>query len=162
MTTSPKMSARSLARNERAELGAARAREAIFDAVFELWAKRNDDGLKQTDIASALGKHPSWVCRSLAGPGNWTLETFGSLAEALDAQIDVKLVPREMLRPGNYDFYSDKIDGVPQTLCPVTSVRPDYLAVSTNVGPNAVLTVGTRAPQAIGGIQKTAKALADA
>jgi hypothetical protein len=71
----------------RADYGFARARDVAFDAVQSLWRKRKAEGMKQTDIAKALGHHPAWVNRNLRGPGNWTLRTFGELVEAMNGEI---------------------------------------------------------------------------
>jgi hypothetical protein len=73
----------------RADYGFARARDVAFDAVQSLWRKRKAEGMKQTDIAKALGHHPAWVNRKLRGPGNWTLRTFGELVEAMNGEIEI-------------------------------------------------------------------------
>ena len=125
----------------RCELGVARVRDAVFDAVYELWLRRESEGLKKKDIANLLGKHPSWVSRSLAGPGNWTLETFGALVEALDSQAEIILTPREDLIPDNYSIYADLIDGVAHTYCPIT----DFKVNSNGSGGNFTVTIGKNA-----------------
>lgn len=158
MTTSPKTSEK-LVPNELVETGAARARDIIFDAVHDLWQIRSEQGVKQTELAAALGKNPSWVCRSLAGPGNWTLETFGALAEALNGHIDVRLIPREHLRQSNYDFYADRIDGIGHTFCPVSATP--FRSISEVFGSTATLTVGDADTQTSGDSQSIAGTACD-
>ena len=71
----------------RREYGFARARDVAFDAVQMLWRRRRAEGMKQTDIANALGHDPAWVNRNLRGPGNWTLKTIGELVEIGRAHV---------------------------------------------------------------------------
>lgn len=40
-------------------------------------------GVSQADLARRLGKNPAQICRSLAGPGNWTLDTLSDLLFAI-------------------------------------------------------------------------------
>ena len=70
--------------SDRGDYGFARARDIAFDAVLALWRKRKAAGVKQSDIAAALGRDPAWVSKQLKGPGNWTLRTIGELVEAMD------------------------------------------------------------------------------
>jgi hypothetical protein len=86
----PSQSAKSK-RRDRADYGFARARDLAFDAVQSLWHKRHSDGMKQIEIAKALDRSPAWVNRSLRGPGNWTLRTFGELVEALGGEIELSV-----------------------------------------------------------------------
>jgi transcriptional regulator with XRE-family HTH domain len=109
---------------ERRKLGCARAQHAIFDAVYALWEEREAEGLTQQELADFLDRNPSWVSRTLSGPGNWTLRTFGELVEALGGYIDVTVRAREKLQPGNYDIYSELLDDAKQTFCPLTDYRP--------------------------------------
>src|SRR5947209_3442647 len=76
---------------DRADYGFARARDLAFDAVQSLWRRRRSEGIKQIDIAKALDREPAWVNRSLRGPGNWTLRTFGELVEALNGEVDISV-----------------------------------------------------------------------
>jgi DNA-binding phage protein len=91
-----------------ADYGFARARDLAFDAAHSLWRVRRSNGMKQVDIAKALGRSPSWVNRSLRGPGNWTLRTFGELVEALGGEIEIHVHPLEapLPIPVNYHAYA--------------------------------------------------------
>ncbi len=93
---------------DRADYGFARARDLAFDAVQSLWHRRRSQGMKQIDIARALDREPAWVNRSLRGPGNWTLRTFGELVEALDGEIDISVHALEDPLPmaPNYHAYA--------------------------------------------------------
>lgn len=90
-----------------AGFGFARARDKAFAAVRRLWKLRQQQGMTQTDIAQRLGKDPAWVCRKLSGPSNWTLRTFGDLADALDGDVEIRIID---LKSGhstsNFDAYS--------------------------------------------------------
>ena len=92
----------------RRDYGFARVRDLAFDAVRELWAKRQGAGMKQTELAARLGRDTAWVSKKLKGPGNWTLRTFGELVEALDGDAEIIVVGLETplrLRP-NFDAYA--------------------------------------------------------
>jgi hypothetical protein len=80
---------------ERRDYGAAKARDAAFDAVHELWRRRQDEGWKQARICEALERNPAWVSRTLRGPNNWTLKTVGQLVEALDGEISITVAALE-------------------------------------------------------------------
>lgn len=113
---------------ERRNLGCARAQHAVFDAVMELWEVRQQQGLTQAEIAEFLGRDPGWVSRTLSGPGNWTLKTLGEFIEALNGLIEIKLLRREALHPGNFNIYSATIDEHAQKHCPIVTfnaVRPN-------------------------------------
>ena len=71
------------------DYGFARARDLAFDAVHALWRRRRAEGMTQSDIAAILGRNRSWVSRSLQGPANWTLRTFGELIEAMRGDIAI-------------------------------------------------------------------------
>lgn len=92
---------------ERADYGFARVRDLAFDAVRLLWNRRREAGLKQTDIANAIGRDPAWVSRSLRAPGNWTLRTIGELVEAMDGEIEMVIHANEdtAARGTNFDAY---------------------------------------------------------
>lgn len=105
MTTPSELT--SLSPVERREFGFARVRDAAFDAVSSLWNRRQNEGMTQADIASALGSDPGWVSKNLRGPGNWTLRTFGALVEALngEAQITIRALDDQPLTLPNFHAY---------------------------------------------------------
>lgn len=75
--------------SERSNYGFARARDIAFSAIRDLWEQRQQSGMKQADIAEAIGRDKAWVSRQLSGPGNWTLRTLGELCEALDGELEI-------------------------------------------------------------------------
>lgn len=96
---------------ERRQLGHLRARDAAYDAIFNLWKKREADGLTQKEVADFLDKDPAWVSRALSGPSNWTMKTLGELAEALDGLLFITAVHVDDYKPlDNYDIYADWAD----------------------------------------------------
>lgn len=78
-------------RSDRGDYGFARVRDKAFDAVLELWRRRQSEGRKLTDLASVLHRDGAAVCRNLSGPGNWTLRTFGELVEAMDGEVEISV-----------------------------------------------------------------------
>jgi transcriptional regulator with XRE-family HTH domain len=50
-------------------------------------------GVNKADLARAMGVSPGRVSQILSGDENITLRTLASVCVALDAQLDVKLVP---------------------------------------------------------------------
>lgn len=94
--------------SDRGDYGFARVRDLAYDAVISLWRRRKAEGLKQTDIATVLNRDPAWVSRQLAGPGNWTLRTFGELVEAMNGEAEIQVFgledPEEKL--SNFDAYA--------------------------------------------------------
>jgi transcriptional regulator with XRE-family HTH domain len=89
--------------------GLARARDLAFEAVSDLWERRQREGLTQKDLASRMGADKGWVSKNLRGPGNWTMKTFGAFVVALDGELEIKVHALEdtMERPENYDAYDD-------------------------------------------------------
>lgn len=92
-----------------ADYGFARARDIAFDAVHALWRKRTDEGMKQTDLAEAIGRDRGWVSRNLRGPGNWTLRTLGELVEGMNGELHIVVHAQEDApsRAANYSAYQD-------------------------------------------------------
>jgi hypothetical protein len=93
---------------ERADYGFARVRDLAFDAIKQLWKRRSEAGMKQSDLAIAIGRDPAWVSRNLRAPGNWTLRTIGELVEAMDGEVEIIVHAAEDIattRP-NFDAYA--------------------------------------------------------
>jgi len=90
----------------------ARARDLAFDAVVELWRRRQSAGLKQVDFAERLGRDTGWLSKKLSGPSNWTLRTFGEMVDALDGELEIRAVPlEEPPQPKrNFDAYAAKVE----------------------------------------------------
>lgn len=94
-------------KRRRADYHFARVRDIAFDAVSELWRRRETEGMMQKDVAEILGRDRAWVSKNLRGPGNWTLRTFGELVGALngEAEIIVNAIEDAAVRRDNYDAY---------------------------------------------------------
>ncbi|MBV0888153.1 hypothetical protein KTQ54_06325 [Komagataeibacter oboediens] len=86
----PKVSAK-LSERVLAEFGIARFRDQVFDAVFTLWKKRQDEGWTQKQLADAIGRDKSWISKNLRAPGNWTLATAGELISALEGDAEITI-----------------------------------------------------------------------
>jgi hypothetical protein len=79
----------------RAAYGHARAKNALFAAVHELWRRRQQEGLTVNHLSQRIGRSPRWIKRALSGPGEWTLKTFGELVEAMEGEIEAHALPDE-------------------------------------------------------------------
>jgi hypothetical protein len=128
----------SLSPAERREFGFARARDAAFDAVSSLWARRQNEGMTQTDISNALGSDPGWVSKNLRGPGNWTLRTFGAFVEALngEASISIRALDDPLLVRSNYHAYVGYEPAIPTATEDAASHRaqPSFSGTSIQSG----------------------------
>lgn len=100
-----------LNKDEARDLGFARVRDAAFEAVYHLWRKRSDGGLTKGDLAARMGRNRAWVTRALAGPGNWTMRTFGELVGALDGVADIRVTPIEDVIADNFCAYDHMLNG---------------------------------------------------
>lgn len=97
--------------------GFARVRDAAFDAVRELWKRRQAEGMTQKDLAARIGRDRAWVSRNLRGPGNWTLRTVGAFVIALNGEAEIKIFgledqPAETRNSDAYSGYGDEITHV--------------------------------------------------
>jgi len=92
-----------------AAYGVARAKDAAFDAIKDLWDRRRNEGMTQTDLADLIGCDPGWLSKCLRGPANWTFKTFGTLAVGLGGDPRIAICPLEDVGSGrsNYDAWSD-------------------------------------------------------
>jgi len=98
-----------LEKNDLAAFGAQRARDAAFDAIRGLWARRRGEGLQLKELANRIDCNVGWLSRALRGPGNWTMRTLGELAAGLDGEItiSVRAIEDAMVPPPNYDAWDD-------------------------------------------------------
>ena len=70
-------------------------------------AKRDGEGMTQSDVADKLGlgrKNRSIISRIFSGEHNLTLRSLAHLAWALGQDIEFKLVPEERHRPEENEF----------------------------------------------------------
>lgn len=97
-----------LAGRDLAEYGVARLRDQAFDAVQQLWRRRRAAGVSQKELADIIGRDQGWVSRNLRAPGNWTLRTIGELVQALNGEVEIRVVGLEdpVETPGNFDAYA--------------------------------------------------------
>ena len=94
---------------ELAAYGVARAKDAAFDAVKNLWERRRGEGMTQRDLAALIGRDPGWLSKCFRGPANWTFRTFGELAVGLGGDPTIIIRALEDIGPGgsNYDAWSE-------------------------------------------------------
>ena len=119
--------------------GFARARDKAFAAIRTLWKLRQAQGVTQTDLALRLDRDPAWVSRKLSGPTNWTLRTFGDLADALDGEVEIRIIDLNVGHsPANFDAYSKlEDDAVTWTGAPPPPAQSSYFTNVKAAGSNA-------------------------
>lgn len=87
--------------------GFARVRGKAFSAVRHLWSLRESQGWTQAKLAERMERDPAWVSRKLSGPTNWTLKTFGELANAMDGEVEITVCDLNVAPElSNHDAYS--------------------------------------------------------
>lgn len=116
--------------NDLEDYGLARARDAAFDAVYQLWKRRHAEGMKQKDIADRLGRNRGWVSRNLRGPGNWTMRTLGAFVEALNGELEIHVFAKEdpigdRKNSNAYSGYEPKLPGRPVVVDPAGQTRAE-------------------------------------
>jgi len=106
---SPSLNLAPLLGRDRAEYGVVRLRDQAFDAVQGLWRKRQAAGMTKKALADVIKRDPAWVSKNLSAPGNWTLRTIGELVQALNGEVEVKVVGLEEPEgvPSNFDAYDE-------------------------------------------------------
>lgn len=97
----------SFSKEERADLAARFAQQAAHEAIYQLWLRRKEEGWKQKSLGERIGRNVTWISRTLSGPGNWTLKSLGEMAEALDAEVEIRVTPREEIHAPNFDAYAE-------------------------------------------------------
>lgn len=123
------------------DYGFARARDIAFDAVQALWRRRKDAGMKQIDVAYAIGREPAWVNRSLRGPGNWTLRTLGQLVHGMNGELEITVHAMEdpvLARP-NFHAYADYEPAAVQVRVMQPSPAPSTMVASTSTDQTQLL-----------------------
>jgi hypothetical protein len=123
------------------DYGFARARDIAFDAVQSLWRRRKEEGMKQVDIAHAIGRDTAWVNRSLRGPGNWTLRTFGELVYGMHGELEITVHGMEdppSVRV-NFDAYADYEPSAIRVRVTQPSPVPNNLSASTSTEQSPLL-----------------------
>lgn len=73
-----------------------------YDLVRDLISLRVMRGLSQSELARKAGTHQSRVSRIESAEQEVTLGTIAKLADALDADVDLRLVPRQ-----DREFYAE-------------------------------------------------------
>jgi hypothetical protein len=118
-----------------ADYGFARARDIAFDAVHGLWRRRSAEGMKQVDIARAIGRDAAWVCRSLRGPGNWTLRTIGELVYGMNGELEIAVHGIEDPLPErpNFHAYAGYEPAAVQVRVTQPSPAPNTLSTTNSV-----------------------------
>lgn len=91
---------------ERKQHGAAMAKGATFDAIYDLWRLRKSQGWTGAKIAAEIDVDEGWLSKQFVGPRNWTMETAGILTEGLGGIFRVTVIPAEEATVTNYDAYA--------------------------------------------------------
>lgn len=94
---------------ERAQHGAALAKDAAFDAVYVLYRRRKAEGWTNARIANNVGVDEGWLSKQFVGPRNATISSVGTLVEGMDGVLEIKVRAIEDLHSSqaNYDPYTE-------------------------------------------------------
>jgi transcriptional regulator with XRE-family HTH domain len=79
-----------------------RRQKPYYDLVLEIVRRRRQLGLTQKELAAKAGTHQSSISRIESGEHDIQLSTLIQIAEALEATVDVKLVPRFRVSDEDY------------------------------------------------------------
>jgi transcriptional regulator with XRE-family HTH domain len=67
---------------------------AIIGFTEQIVNRMNSMGITRADLAKRLGNSPAYITKLLGGGTNFTLESMVKVAESLDSEIKVQLVPK--------------------------------------------------------------------
>ena len=131
---------------DRAAYGFGRVRNAAYEAVQNLWRRRKSEGLTQQSLGERIGMDPARVCKYLQGPGNWTLQTFGALVEALDGEAEIivrGLDEAPAIRTNYHAYCGYELPATSECVRPLSigagvasSALTDLLKIQTNPNPH--------------------------
>lgn len=115
----------------------ARLRNALFDELRAVFRRRRQQhGLKQKDIADRLNTHPGTVSRRLKGEENVTLDWVSDFARALDARVEVRIVPLENIQRKHTPTVVDWSRN--QTFVANNSKQPKWQILETSQKPSSL------------------------
>jgi DNA-binding XRE family transcriptional regulator len=69
-----------------------------YDLVKQYIALRNKHKISQAELAERIGTKQTAISRLERGDQNTTIGTWQKIAEALDAELTISLVPKESVR----------------------------------------------------------------
>lgn len=93
MSSTTKLDVRPISDEEK-ELYRARLRVGVFRKVREFYRHvKREKGWTQRDLAARLQVDPAVVSRRLKGEENVTLDWICDFARAMDARVEVRIVP---------------------------------------------------------------------
>lgn len=110
---------------ERAQYGAAVAKDAAFDAVSKLWRRRRSENWTRKQAADSIAVDEGWYSKQFVGPRNWTMESFGALVQSLNGELEIIVHAMEDVSASeraNYDAYAELEDS-PKRRSPPPSSR---------------------------------------
>lgn len=116
----------------------ARNQHRLYSLVIDEFKRSR---LSQADLARRLGKKPDIVCRWLAGPGNWQLDTVSDLLFAISGAEVAYDLSYPLKQPGRNDTYPEWLFNDPsQSLnsrietgaSPMTTFETDEISVWTS------------------------------
>jgi transcriptional regulator with XRE-family HTH domain len=67
----------------------------ILDFTSKLYRLMGQQGVSKTQLAERLGTSPAYVTKIFRGNANFTLASMTKLVRALDAKLDIQIVPKE-------------------------------------------------------------------
>ena len=70
-------------------------RQVAMEFGLELEQLLKRTKLKRVDLARRLGKSRAWISKVLSGPRNLKLFTAVEIADSLDCDVELRLIPRQ-------------------------------------------------------------------
>jgi transcriptional regulator with XRE-family HTH domain len=72
-----------------------RVESLVLDFTDQIVNRMQYLHLSRSDFASRLGSSPAYVTKVLSGGTNFTLESMVKVADALDSEIQIQIVPKD-------------------------------------------------------------------
>ncbi len=79
-----------------------RLQKPFYDLTLEILKRRKKLGLTQKELADKVGTHQSAISRIEAAENDVRLSTLTQIAEALDAWLEIKLIPNLHIKDEDY------------------------------------------------------------
>lgn len=117
MTKSIKIADLPVLNVEERDDAAFRAKDLAWSAlarIFDHYAETQK--LTYEKVGQRIKRSKSHIQRWFASPFNMSLKSLGLLAEALNADLMISLIPRDQLKGGNNQFHPLHAEGLPNVI----------------------------------------------
>ena len=80
-----------------------------FDIAVQLYKQMEKLGINKKELAEKLGVSKSYITQLLKGKSNMTIETLIKVAEALNLNLQIKLVPKKLDSEANVQSVKNQV-----------------------------------------------------